>query len=38
MISVLESNPAGRRFWPGLGFAPHAVTMETFLPAERAGA
>jgi GNAT superfamily N-acetyltransferase len=38
VISVLESNPAGRRFWSDLGFEPYAVTMETFLPAERAGA
>jgi GNAT superfamily N-acetyltransferase len=38
VISVLESNPAGRRFWSGLGFEPYAVTMEHFLPAEPAGA
>ena len=38
VISVLEANPVGRRFWSDLGFVPYAVTMETFLPAERAGA
>jgi GNAT superfamily N-acetyltransferase len=38
VISVLEANAVGRRFWSGLGFEPYAVTMETFLPAECAGA
>jgi hypothetical protein len=29
---VLEVNVVGKRFWADLGFAPYAITMETFLP------
>jgi predicted GNAT family acetyltransferase len=38
VLHVLEANPVGRRFWSSLGFMPYAVVMETFLPAEPAGA
>jgi GNAT superfamily N-acetyltransferase len=38
VLHVLEANPVGQRFWASLGFTPYSVTMETFLPAEPAGA
>ena len=38
VLHVLEGNAVGRKFWSSLGFQPYAVVMETFLPAEPAGA
>lgn len=35
MLDVLETNPAGQRFWRQAGFKPYAAILETFAPGRK---